>query len=168
MKSLQKAVGFLVALMLVLFPATAFAGENDGIMTMACPEVGHHQNVTNHSTFFMTGSAPKHWLAPGVLFTGKSSEYTTVSASVSGGIDAEFLAFAKARVDGSLDRSHTVYGSATWSWQNNTNTTKWVQLGVNGHDFDYSRYDVVAPCNVVNSVKKHAKMPTNQPYYNHN
>ena len=76
--------------------------------------------------------------------------------------------FANANVHASLDGSHTVYGSASWSWKNNSNTTKWVQLGVNGHEFDYLRYDVVSLCNVVNSVKKHAKMPTNQPCCNHN
>lgn len=93
MKTLQKVTCVIVASMLVLFPATAFADEGDGIMPMACPEVGHHQNVTNHTTFFMTGSAPKHWVAPGIVFTGQASESTTVAASVSGGVDAEFLAF---------------------------------------------------------------------------
>lgn len=95
MKTLQKVTCVIVASMLVLFPATAFADEDDGIMPMACPEVGHHQNVTNHTTFFMTGSAPKHWVASGIVFTGQASESTTVAASVSGGIDAEFLAFCQ-------------------------------------------------------------------------
>lgn len=143
---LKRITGVIVILvMLLACPSVAHAADTD-IAPLACPEIGHHQNVTNHTSFFMAGSLGKFWVSPGVTYTGNASHSTTVTGTVYGGADAEFLNFVRANVAGSLATSHTVKESATLSWTNTSNTTKWVQLGVRGHEFDYSRYDIVAHC----------------------
>lgn len=116
----------------------------------------------------MAGSLPKKWLSPGGTYVVKQAKTTTVTGSVTGGVDTEFSSYVKVHVQSSLSTSQTVSESQGWSWKNTSNVTKWVQLGAAGYEFDYTRYDVVAPCNVINQKYKHAKMPTNQPWLYHN
>ncbi|MCI5861496.1 hypothetical protein [Bifidobacterium boum] len=134
----------------------------------SCAELGHHQGISNKTAVFIAGPLKRVWLSPGGTYTVEANKTLTVKGSVSGGADTEFTNFVKAHVSASLSVSNSVGFKQGWSWTNNTRTTKWVQLGARGYEFDYSRYDVVAPCRIVNSTYKHAKMPTDEPWLYHN
>ena len=154
MNKRQKAVAAVASILLAASVASlsipAQAEQNTDVAPMSCPEIGHHQSVSNQSRIFMAGSLPKTWLSPGGTYTVQKAKTTTVTGSVTGGVDAEFFSYIKAHVQSSLSTSQTVSESQGWSWTNTSNVTKWVQLGAAGYEFDYTRYDVVAPCNVVN------------------
>ena len=75
---------------------------------MSCPEIGHHQSVSNKGRIFMAGSLPKNWLSPGGTYTVTKAKTTTVTGSVTGGVDAEFSSYVKAHVQSSLSTSQTV------------------------------------------------------------
>ena len=158
MNKRNKVVAVITSILLAASMASlsipAQAEQNTDVAPMSCPEIGHHQSVSNKGRIFMAGSLPKNWLSPGGTYTVTKAKTTTVTGSVTGGVDAEFSSYVKAHVQS--------------SWTNTSNTTKWVQLGAAGYEFDYTRYDVVSPCNVVNQKYKHAKMPTNQPWLYHN
>ena len=172
MNNRNKVVAVITSILLAASMASlsipAQAEQNTDVAPMSCPEIGHHQSVSNKGRIFMAGSLPKNWLSPGGTYTVTKAKTTTVTGSVTGGVDAEFSSYVKAHVQSSLSTSQTVSESQGWSWTNTSNTTKWVQLGAAGYEFDYTRYDVVSPCNVVNQKYKHAKMPTNQPWLYHN
>ena len=164
MNKRNKVVAVITSILLAASMASlsipAQAEQNTDVAPMSCPEIGHHQSVSNKGRIFMAGSLPKNWLSPGGTYTVTKAKTTTVTGSVTGGVDAEFSSYVKAHVQSSLSTSQTVSESQGWSWTNTSNTTKWVQLGAAGYEFDYTRYDVVSPCNVVNQKYKHAKMPT--------
>lgn len=43
----------------------------------------------------MAGSLPKNWLSPGGTYTVTKAKTTTVTGSVTGGVDAEFSSYVK-------------------------------------------------------------------------
>lgn len=149
-KVVKAITSILLAASMASLSIPAQAEQNTDVAPMSCPEIGHHQSVSNKGRIFMAGSLPKNWLSPGGTYTVTKAKTTTVTGSVTGGVDAEFSSYVKAHVQSSLSTSQTVSESQGWSWTNTSNTTKWVQLGAAGYEFDYTRYDVVSPCNVVN------------------
>jgi len=80
----------------------AQAEQNTDVAPMSCPEIGHHQSVSNKGRIFMAGSLPKNWLSPGGTYTVTKAKTTTVTGSVTGGVDAEFSSYVKAHVQSSL------------------------------------------------------------------
>ncbi len=152
MNKRNKVVAVITSILLAASMASlsipAQAEQNTDVAPMSCPEIGHHQSVSNKGRIFMAGSLPKNWLSPGGTYTVTKAKTTTVTGSVTGGVDAEFSSYVKAHVQSSLSTSQTVSESQGWSWTNTSNTTKWVQLGAAGYEFDYTRYDVVSRCNV--------------------
>ena len=95
MNKRQKAVaaitGVILAGSMAFLSAPAQAVQNTGIAPTSCPEIGHHQSVSNKSRIFMAGSLPKNWLSPGGTYTVQKAKTTTVTGSVTGGVDAEFF-----------------------------------------------------------------------------
>ncbi|WP_299294356.1 hypothetical protein [uncultured Mobiluncus sp.] len=177
MKLLRYSLGFLAAFLLSITPlaqATSFNQDSDSSIPItthlarACPEIGHHGKVSNVYAVFMPGTVPKSWLDPGASYSYESGRSTTVTGTVSGGVDATFWGVVHASINASLAKSNTATVTQTWTWTNNTNSTQWVQLGARGYTFDYESYDVVAPCNIVN-VKKmpHNTLPTNETWIKH-
>ena len=140
----------------------------DDISPLSCPEVGHHKHTENKTAVFMSGNIPKTWLSPGGTYSYSRGESVHVTGTVSGSVSADFWKVAHAEVSGSLAISNTATMTQTWSWTNNTGSTRWVQLGIRGYSFTYVEYDVVSPCKIVNhKVKAIAKLPTNEPWLNH-
>lgn len=128
MNKRQKAVAAVASILLAASVASlsipAQAEQNTDVAPMSCPEIGHHQSVSNQSRIFMAGSLPKTWLSPGGTYTVQKAKTTTVTGSVTGGVDAEFFSYIKAHVQSSLSTSQTVSESQGWSWTNTSNVTK--------------------------------------------
>lgn len=164
MRNWKRLVIAAIAVVGISVPLPAYAQD---VETRACPEVGRHQYSTNVTKVFMPGSLPKSWLDPGVTYTVTRAKTSNVTASVTGGLSAEVVGFAQINISANIAESVTVSETQGWSWTNTTNTTQWVQLGSRGYEFEYTRYDVVAPCDIVNRVSAHAKLPTNEPWLVH-
>lgn len=99
MKLLRYSLGFLAAFLLSITPlaqATSFNQDSDSSipttthLARACPEIGHHGKVSNVYAVFMPGTVPKSWLDPGASYEYQSGRSTTVTGTVSGGVDATF------------------------------------------------------------------------------
>ena len=73
MNKRQKAVAAVASILLAASMASlsipAQAEQNTDVAPMSCPEIGHHQSVSNKSRIFMAGSLPKTWLSPGGTYT---------------------------------------------------------------------------------------------------
>ena len=117
----------------------AQAEQNTDVAPMSCPEIGHHQSVSNQSRIFMAGSLPKTWLSPGGTYTVQKAKTTTVTGSVTGGVDAEFFSYIKAHVQ-SIYRPHRlslkVRGGVGQTHQMSPNGFNLVQLDTNSITHD--------------------------------
>ena len=106
MNKRNKVVAVITSILLAASMASlsipAQAEQNTDVAPMSCPEIGHHQSVSNKGRIFMAGSLPKNWLSPGGTYTVTKAKTTTVTGSVTGGVDAEFSSYVKAHVQSSL------------------------------------------------------------------
>ena len=103
MNKRNKVVAVITSILLAASMASlsipAQAEQNTDVAPMSCPEIGHHQSVSNKGRIFMAGSLPKNWLSPGGTYTVTKAKTTTVTGSVTGGVDAEFSSYVKAHVN---------------------------------------------------------------------
>lgn len=76
MNKRNKVVAVITSILLAASMASlsipAQAEQNTDVAPMSCPEIGHHQSVSNKGRIFMAGSLPKNWLSPGC---NKSQNY---------------------------------------------------------------------------------------------
>ena len=86
MNKRNKVVAVITSILLAASMASlsipAQAEQNTDVAPMSCPEIGHHQSVSNKGRIFMAGSLPKNWLSPGGTYTVTKAKTTTVTGSV--------------------------------------------------------------------------------------
>ena len=82
MNKRNKVVAVITSILLAASMASlsipAQAEQNTDVAPMSCPEIGHHQSVSNKGRIFMAGSLPKNWLSPGGTYTVTKAKTTTV------------------------------------------------------------------------------------------
>ena len=65
MNKRNKVVAVITSILLAASMASlsipAQAEQNTDVAPMSCPEIGHHQSVSNKGRIFMAGSLPKNW-----------------------------------------------------------------------------------------------------------
>lgn len=154
----------------VAFPSAAADNKSfPGISSpAACSELGNHASVSKGQAVFMTGTYPKKWLDPGVRYKITKGSSTTVGRTSTGGASLEVYKVANLKYETSMSSNTTITATDSYSWKNESKTTKWLQLGARGYKFNWSSYSVVAPCKITNSKSGTATIPTFEEWFRHN
>lgn len=157
------AVSF-IALLAMTIPVQAFAstGSVDSVSSVkACDFLGKHKGIENKRRVFIPGVGEHAYIVgPHQSFSHSIKDDFTVKGSLTFNADAGFWSLAKVQLSGTVEMSKTTSKSDTWRVTNNTNSTKYYEMGSYGYEFDYVTYEVVAPCNVINMQRRHGKLPT--------
>lgn len=173
MKPLSKILALGASALLVsgiALPAAAAdnGGFPDTVSPAACTELGNHASISKATPVFMTGTYPKKWLDPGVTYTITKGSSSTIGRTTTGGASLEVYKVANFKLETSMSSSTTITATDSYSWKNESKSTKWLQLGARGYKFNWSSYSVVAPCKVTNSKSGSATIPTFEEWFKHN
>lgn len=139
----------------------------------ACSERGVQEGISHVRQTFLHSSIGKRWIAPGhTYFLTQSIPLTArAAASPDAQRDVRFLNYARKELNAHIEVSERL-GSheirERVSWTNPTNEMKWVELGLNGYEMDYTRFTVASGCRITNEVHHHATLPTPEPWLHHN
>ncbi|OTA26614.1 hypothetical protein B9G54_04315 [Alloscardovia macacae] len=139
----------------------------------ACSERGVQESISHVRQTFLQSSLSKRWIAPGHTYFLTQSIPLTARATLSEDAqnDARFLHYAHKELNAHLDVSERLGSESIRekvSWTNPTDEMKWVQLGLNGYELDYTRFTVTSGCRITNEVHHHATLPTPEPWLHHN